>query len=163
MYSPGDQIVHPLHGAGRIAEIVRQKVAGEERLYYVLQIQTGNVRVLVPVEGSEQIGIRPPIGPEEARQVLAAFAGLAPEDAPNWNRRYRENMLRLKSGELTEVSRVVKTLMVREREHGLSTGERKMLNTARQILLSELVMATGESFEALESALAACLDADAAR
>ena len=71
----------------------------------------------------------------------------------NWNRRYRENMLRLKSGKLDEVSRVVKNLMVRESEHGLSTGERKMLNTAKQILLSELVLATNKSYEVLERAL----------
>ena len=157
MYSPGDVIVHPMHGAGRIEEIIEQKVAGEMRRYYVLQIPTGNVRVMVPVEGCEHIGIRPVIAADKARGVLEAFAKLEVDPVQNWNRRYRENMLRLKSGKLDEVSRVVKSLMVRESEHGLSTGERKMLSTAKQILLSELVLATNETYETLERALEACL------
>ncbi len=157
MYSPGDMIVHPMHGAGRIQEIVRQKVAGESRSYYVLLIQSGSVRVLVPVDGCEHIGIRPPIGAEEAEAVLRDFALLDVDTAPNWNRRYRENMQRLKSGRLDEVSRVVKGLMLRERERGLSTGERKMLNTAKQILLSELSLATGSDPETLDRALSAAL------
>lgn len=157
MYSPGEIIVHPLHGAGRIEEIVEQKVAGEIRKYYVLQIPTDNVRVLVPVEGCEQVGIRPAVTADEAREVLAGFANIEVENEPNWNRRYRENMQRLKSGKLDEVSRVVKSLMVRDAEHKLSTGERKMLATARQILLSELVLATDEPYEVLERALKAGL------
>ncbi len=74
MYSPGEIIVHPLHGAGRIEEIVEQKVAGEIRKYYVLQIPTDHVRVMVPVDGCEHIGIRPAVTAEEARDILAAFA-----------------------------------------------------------------------------------------
>lgn len=89
--------------------------------------------------------------------MLEEFAKIEVDPVQNWNRRYRENMLRLKSGRLDEVSRVVKSLMVRESEHGLSTGERKMLSTAKQILLSELVLATNESYETLEHALEAGL------
>lgn len=157
VYAPGDVIVHPMHGAGQIEEIVEQKVAGETRSYYVLQIPTGSVRVMVPVEGSAAIGIRPLIDRETAYAVLDAFAELPTEDDKNWNRRYRENMLRLKSGDLYEVSRVVRGLMLRERSHGLSTGERKMLGTSRQILLSELELATGESHDALLARLAGTL------
>ncbi len=157
MYSPGDVIVHPMHGAGRIEEIVEQKVSGETRRYYVLQIPTGNVRVMLPVDSCDTIGIRPVINAAEARGVLEEFAKIEVDPVQNWNRRYRENMLRLKSGRLDEVSRVVKSLMVRESEHGLSTGERKMLSTAKQILLSELVLATNESYETLEHALEAGL------
>ena len=157
VYQPGDVIVHPMHGAGRIEEIVQQKVAGETRSYYVLQIPTGSVRVMVPVDGSAHIGIRPPIDRDTAYAVLDAFAAIEMEDDKNWNRRYRENMQRLKSGDLSEVSRVVKGLMLRERSHGLSTGERKMLGTSRQILLSELELATGESHETLLARLAAAL------
>ena len=158
MYSPGDIIVHPMHGAGRIEEIVQQKVAGESRCYYVLLIQSGSVRVLVPVDGCDHIGIRLPIGAEEAEAVLQAFGDIEADTAPNWNRRYRENMQRLKSGRLEEVSRVVKSLMLRDRERGLSTGERKMRNPARQILLSELSLATGSTFETLDRTLNTALD-----
>jgi len=153
VYQPGDVIVHPMHGAGRIEEIVRQKIAGEMRSYYVLEIPTGHVRVMVPVDGSVAIGIRSVIDRDAAQEVLAAFPDIEADAAQNWNRRYRENMQRLKSGQLVEVARVVKSLMVREREHGLSTGERKMLMTARQILFSELVLATGETEDALEARL----------
>ena len=154
MYSPGDVIVHPLHGAGKIEDIAEQRISGEMRRYYVLKIPTGNVRVLVPVDSCDTVGIRPLIGEEEAWAVLAAFAQMEADSAQNWNRRYRENMLRLKSGKLLEVARVVKSLMVRDTEHGLSTGERKMLATAKQILLSELSLAMGKDYETLERALA---------
>ena len=84
MYSPGDMIVHPMHGAGRIEEIVEQKLSGETRRYYVLQIPTGNVRVMVPVDGCETIGIRPLIGADEAQAVLEDFAKIEVDPVQNW-------------------------------------------------------------------------------
>ena len=157
MYLIGEVVVHPMHGAGRIEEIVEQKISGEIRRYYVLQIPTGNVRVLIPVEGCENIGIRPIIDEDRAIEVLEGFAAVEVEPTQNWNKRYRENMLRLKSGSLDEVVKVVKSLMLREQERGLSTGERKMLSTAKQILISELVLATGRCYEEMEKALTAKL------
>lgn len=157
MYRVDDKIVHPLHGAGTIIEIETQRVDGQEKLYYAVRLQTGNVRILVPVEGCDRVGIRPVVTRERAYEVLAAFPSLDAGSGESWNRRYRENMLRLKSGDLEEVLRVIKGLMLREAAHGLSTGERRMLVTARGIFYSEVTIATGEDAEALEARLYAAL------
>lgn len=158
MYQPGDHVVHPLHGAGVITQVIRQRVDGQEKSYFALQLQTENVRILIPVDGCASVGVRPVVTCARAEEVLDAFRVLDTGSDASWNRRYRENMLRLRSGRLDEVSRVVKSLMLREREHGLSAGERRMLSTARQILLSELSIATGQSVEALEKTLAQLLE-----
>lgn len=85
--------------------------------------------------------------------MLTSIPEMEVESCTNWNKRYRENMVRLKSGDLYEVARVVKALMHRDRQRGLSTGERKMLHNARQILLSEIVMAEDESYDKIEARL----------
>ncbi len=159
MYSPGEQIVHPLHGAGTIAEIVTQRVDGREKQYYVLLLSAGSVRLLIPVDGCDAIGVRPIVGKEEAQRLLDAFPSFEAGSDASWNRRYRENMLRLKSGRPEEVLTVVKSLMLRERRVGLSTGERRMLSTAKQILYSELTAALELGQDALEARLLEMLDA----
>ena len=146
-----------MHGAGVIEDIVEQKINGTARRYYVLTVPAGNVTVLIPVMSSDCIGVRPVIGSDAADEVLAEFKRMEVDDAQNWNRRYRENMTRLKSGDLGEVSKVVKSLMVREKQRSLSTGERKMLCTAKQILMSELVLAKKLSYDIVESMLLAVL------
>lgn len=107
--------------------------------------------VMVPTEGSEEIGLRPVIGREESEQVLEALPGIEAAMTSNWNRRYRENMERMKSGNLFEVARVVKGLTQRDNKRGLSTGERKMLHSAKQILISELVLSQDSSYEDIEA------------
>ena len=150
MFQVGDKIVHPMHGAGVIDSIVQKKVNGVVREYYILKLPVGGMLVMIPTEHSEEIGVRPVVKQEEADRVLAAIPNIDVDMTPNWNRRYRENMLRLKSGDLLEVARVVKGLMLREGERGLSTGERKMLHSAKQILISEIVMCQSSSYEAVE-------------
>ena len=142
MFQVGDKIVHPMHGAGIIDSIVQKKVNGVVRDYYILKL---------PVANSEEIGVRPVVKGDEADRVIAAIPDIEVDMTPNWNRRYRENMLRLKSGNLLEVARVVKGLMLREEERGLSTGERKMLHSAKQILISEIVLSQDASYEDVEA------------
>ena len=96
----------------------------------------------------------------KADKVIAAIPDIQVEKVSNWNRRYRENMLRLKSGNLLEVARVVKGLMLRDGERGLSTGERKMLHTAKQILISEIVLALGREYEAVERCVNAAMSGE---
>ncbi|MCR4935303.1 MAG: CarD family transcriptional regulator [Oscillospiraceae bacterium] len=158
MYQLGDRIAHPLHGAGEIREIERKRVEGQSRDYYVLHVSRGDMKVLIPVDACEQIGVRPIISAEEAEAVFRALPGLAVSESANWNRRYRDNMLQLKSGELLKTAGVVKSLVLRERRTGLSNGERKMLHSAKQILLSEMMLALGESYEDVERRLYAALD-----
>ena len=143
MFQVGDKIVHPMHGAGIIDSIVQKKVNGVVRDYYILKLPVGGMLVMIPTANSEEIGVRP--------VVIAAIPDIEVDMTPNWNRRYRENMLRLKSGNLLEVARVVKGLMLREEERGLSTGERKMLHSAKQILISEIVLSQDASYEDVEA------------
>jgi CarD family transcriptional regulator len=106
--------------------------------------------VMIPTENSEEIGVRPVIDKEQGDRVIAAFGQVQVEMDQNWNRRYRENLNRLKSGDLLEVVRVVKGLMLRENRRGLSDGERKMLHFAKQRLISELVLSQSSSYQEIE-------------
>ena len=151
MFQIGDKIVHPMHGAGVIDSIVQKKVNGVVRDYYVLKLPLSGMLVMIPTHNSEEIGVRPIVQGEEAERVIAALPSIQVDMTSNWNQRYRENMLRLKSGDLMEVARVVKGLSVRDGERGLSTGERKMLHSARQILISEIVLSQNASFEDVEA------------
>ena len=150
MFQTGDKIVHPMHGAGIVDSIVQKKVNGVVRDYYILKLPVGSMLVMIPVESSEEIGVRSVIDADEAEKIIAAIPGIEVEMDQNWNRRYRENMARIKSGNLIEVARVVKSLMKRDCARGLSTGERKMLHSAKQILISELVLSESSSYEAIE-------------
>lgn len=157
MFAIGDYIAHPMHGAGVIDGIVSKKINGTERDYYVLRLPAGDMRVMVPVQGCEDIGVRPIVESSSAQAVLDAFAAIQVSMTQNWNKRYRENMLKIKSGDLIEVATVVKGLMCRDREKGLSSGERKMLHSAKQILISELVISLKSSYDQIESCLNAAM------
>ena len=151
MFQVGDKIVHPMHGAGVVDSIVSKKVNGVVREYYLLKIPVGGMLVMIPTTNSEEIGVRPVVNSAEADRIIASIPDIEVDMTANWNRRYRENMLRLKSGGLTEVARVVKGLALRDTDRGLSTGERKMLHSAKQILISELVLSQNTSYEDVEA------------
>ena len=151
MFQVGDKIVHPMHGAGVVDSIVSKKVNGVVREYYILKIPVGGMLVMIPTENSQEIGVRPVMEKEETERLIAAMPGIQVDMTQNWNQRYRENMMRIKSGNLLEVARVVKGLMLRDVDRGLSTGERKMLHSAKQILISELVLSQNTSYEDMEA------------
>lgn len=151
MFQVGDKIVHPMHGAGVIDSIVTKKVSGVVREYYIVKIPVGGMLVMIPTQNSEEIGVRPVVDKDEADRLIAAMPDIEVDMNQNWNRRYRENMLRIKSGNLLEVARVVKGLMLRDVDRGLSNGERKMLHSAKQILISELVLSQNISYEDVEA------------
>ena len=150
MFQIGDKVVHPMHGAGIVESIVQKEVNGVTREYYILKLPVRSMVVMVPTEHSGEIGVRPVVGSAEADRILASISQLPVEAVSSWNRRYRMNMERMKSGNLFEVARVVKSLTLRENDRGLSTGERKMLHAAKQILISELVMSKDSSYEDME-------------
>ena len=153
MFQVGDKVVHPMHGAGVIDSIVRRKVAGQFQEYYMLKLSVGSMVVMVPTDNTGEIGMRPVVSGQEAEELMSEMEGIEVDMTQNWNRRYRENMVRLKSGNLLEVARVVKGLRQREDQRGLSNGERKMLHTAKQILISELVLAQSLPYETVESSV----------
>ncbi len=153
MYQVGDKVVHPMHGAGIIDSIVQRKVAGQTQDYYLLKLSAGSMMVMIPTGSTEEIGVRPVVTVDQAEDILSAMEHLEVDMTQNWNRRYRENMVRLKSGDLLEVARVIKGLMARESQRGLSNGERKMLHMAKQILISELVLAQSLPYETVEASV----------
>lgn len=153
-FNIGDKIAHPMHGAGVIDCIEKRKINGVERQYYVLKLPVGDMLVMLPVESCDVIGVRHIVDFDEAEKILDAFKHIEINMTQNWNKRYRENMTKIKSGDLMEVATVVKGLMLRDSDRGLSTGERKMLHSAKQILISEIVLSQSKSFEEIESRLA---------
>lgn len=153
----GDKVVHPVYGAGVLESTVRKKVGGVVREYYIMKLPKHSMVVMIPMENSEEIGVRPIVDRARADEVLAAIPTIQVEMTANWSRRYQENLERMKSGDPLEVARVVKGLTLRDMKRGLSTGERKMLHSARQILLSELVMSKSLSYEVVEQELDAAL------
>ena len=157
MYQIGDKIAHPLHGAGTISEIEEKRIDGKNKSYYVMYVPKGDMRVMIPTDSCEAIGIRPIVASDRAAEILRAIPALETEMDANWNRRYRENMVKIKSGDLLEVAAVIKSLVLRETERGLSTGERKMLHSAKQILISEIVLSQESSYEEVEQQLYAAL------
>ena len=149
----GDKVAHPMYGAGVLESVVQKKVGGVVREYYIMRLPERPMVVMIPTENSDEIGVRPVVDREQAERVLAAIPGIRVEMTSNWNHRYRENLERLKSGDLLEVAAVVKGLTIRDARRGLSTGERKMLHSARQILITELVLSKSQSYESVEAEL----------
>src|SRR6056297_901444 len=147
MFEKGDKVVYPNHGAGTIVDVEVKEILGEEKKYYIMELPIGEMRVMIPVHKVEEIGIRDVIDEEEAENVFHLLKGEKSKMSQNWNRRYRANQEKLKTGDIYEVVEVVRNLTIRDMEKGLSTGEKKMLSNARKILISELVLAKNMSEE----------------
>ncbi|KUK82696.1 MAG: Transcriptional regulator [Pelotomaculum thermopropionicum] len=142
MFKIGDKVVYPMHGAGVIEAIEEKEVLGEKRLYYILRLPVGDMKVMIPISNGKEVGLRGVVDREGVKKVIHILRQQSSSMSPNWNRRYRANLEKIKSGNIYEVAEVVRNLVKRDREKGLSSGERKMLENARQILISELVLAT---------------------
>ena len=140
MYNKGDRIVYPLYGAGTIEDLEHKHIDGEKQLYYALNIPVGNLTIKVSAEKAKNLSVRPVICKSKILGELSGVVGVHVDMPDNWNVRYKENMERIKSGELSQVAIVFRSLLFRERERGLSTAEKKMMTTAKQIILSELIL-----------------------
>jgi len=150
MFNIGDKVVYPMHGAGIIEGIEEKEILGEKKKYYIMRMPIGDMNVMIPVDSIDKIGVRQIISREEIDKVINVLKGKQTNMPQNWNRRYRANMEKIKSGDIFEIATVVRNLMLRDAEKSLSTGERKMLNSAKQILISEIVLATNYSQEETE-------------
>mgnify|MGYP004642003991 FL=1 len=157
MYQIGEKIVYPMHGAGVVQAIEEKEVMGEKQSYYVLKIPTTEMKLMVPVEKAESIGVRPVISPSDIEKLFNKVKGEDEEESGNWNKRYRENLSKIKTGNIVEVAKVVKSLAHREMDKPLSTCEKKMLTNARHILVSELVLATDDKEEVVEKEIDALI------
>ena len=157
MFQVGDKVVHPMHGAGVIDSIVREKISGRAMDFYVFKMPISGLTLKIPTVNSEAIGVRAVKSADEIEAVIARIPDLSIDMTSNWNHRYRENMDRLKSGDLDEVSAVIKALMHRDSTRGLSNGERKMLHIAKQILVSEIVLAEDVAYPDAEERVNAAM------
>lgn len=150
MFKIGDKIVYPMHGAGIIEKIEEKKILGQTREYYILNVPCGDMKVMIPVDGSGEIGVRPIVDQSRLPEIFELLAAESTEMSANWNRRYRENMEFLKTGDIRKVAEVVRNLIRTDRIKKLSTGEKKMLTNAKQILISEMILAGQMTFEEAE-------------
>ncbi len=143
MFNIGDNVVYPMHGAGVIEAIEEKEILGDNKRYYVMKMPIGEMKVMIPMDNVEKIGLREVITKNDISEVFQVLNSPDEATSANWNRRYRANMDKIKSGNIFKVAEVIRSLILRERGKGLSTGERKMLETAKQILMSELIMVQG--------------------
>ncbi len=150
MFNVGDKIVYPMHGAGTIDAIEQKDILGEKQEYYIIKMP-GEVKVMVPTAKASSVGVRSIINKEEAGKVLEVLEANETAMSNNWNKRYKENMDKMKTGDIYEIADVVRNLSYKQKEKGLSTGEKKMLNNAKQILVSELVLAEHASENEVET------------
>ncbi len=149
MFNVGDKIVYPMHGAGTIDSIEEKDILGEKQSYYILRMP-GEVKVMIPTAKAEEVGVRNIIDKNSADKVISVLEQNETDMDKNWNKRYRDNMDKMKSGDIYEIADVVRNLSFKQKERGLSTGEKKMLNNAKQILVSELVLAEHASQKEVE-------------
>ncbi len=150
MFNVGDYIVYPMHGAGTVDAIEEKNILGEKQSYYIIKMP-GEVKVMVPTAKAEEVGVRSIIDKSSADRVFKILEEDETEMSQNWNKRYRDNMEKMKSGDIYEVADVVRNLSFKQKEKGLSTGEKKMLLNARQILISELALAESSSQDEVEN------------
>ena len=139
MFEIGDRVAYPMHGAGVVELIEEKEILGKLQSYYVLRFALGGMKVMVPVNGKD-VGLRAIISKEEGQAVLEFLSQPCEEECDNWNRRYRENLEKMRTGRIFDTAEVVRALIHRDRTKGLSTGEKKMLASAKQILASELIL-----------------------
>ena len=150
MFKVGDKIVYPMHGAGVIETIEERSILDEKQSYYIIKMP-GEVKVMVPTAKAEEIGVRNIIDKETAGNVINVLEQDSTEMSMKWNKRYRDNVEKMKSGDIFEVADIVRNLSFKQKDKGLSTTEKKMLLNAKQILVSELVLAESKGKEEVEA------------
>ncbi len=138
MFCIGDKIVYPMYGAGIIEGLEQKEIEGKNETYYVVKILTANLKIMVSAEKAELIGIRAVYTVDEVKKIINSII-VNPSDMPeNWNQRYKENLDKIRTGKLEMVAEVARNLIMRESEKGLSSAEKKLLSTAKQIIISEI-------------------------
>ena len=140
MFAIGDKVVYPLHGAGIIEGVEEKKIDGTLHIYYVLRIPVGNLKVMVSVKNASNMGIRKIMSSEELQNAIASVTSRPVIMNGNWNLRYKENMEKIRTGFICECAEVFRNLRLRERQRGLSSAEKKMLTTVKQIIISEMIL-----------------------
>jgi CarD family transcriptional regulator len=152
-FTVGETVVYPHHGAALIEAIETRTIKGVDKVYLVLKVAQGDLTVRVAAENAEFVGVRDVVGAEGLERVFQVLRMPHTEEPTNWSRRYKANLEKLASGDVIKVAEVVRDLWRRERERGLSAGEKRMLAKARQILVSELALAENTNEDKAETIL----------
>ncbi len=153
MFHKGDRVVYPHHGAAIIEDLQEREISGQTKTYFVLRLTQGDLTLMVPVDNSQQVGLREICSKREVKKVFDLLREEETHMPTNWSRRFKTNVEKLRSGDIFQVAEVVRNCSVREREKGLSAGEKRMLAKARQILVSELTFAVESDEEHAEAML----------
>ena len=153
MFDIGDKVVYPHHGAGTVIQKEIKSVLGEDREYLTIKILHNDMTVMVPCQNAGKAGLRRVIDEETVKKVLAVLAADVSEMPKNWNRRFKHNRDKIKTGDIYELAEVVRNLAVREQDKGLSTGEKQMYTRAKKILASEMMYALEKSEDDAEAYL----------
>jgi CarD family transcriptional regulator len=153
VFKVGETVVYPHHGAARIVEINNRTIKGVERLYLKLKVAQGNLDIEVPAENCDMVGVRDVVSKEGLDKVFEVLRAPYAEEPTNWSRRFKANLEKLASGDVIKVAEVVRDLWRRDKDRGLSAGEKRMLAKARQILVSELALAEKTDEDKAESIL----------
>ncbi|HPW99326.1 MAG TPA: CarD family transcriptional regulator [Sedimentibacter sp.] len=161
MFNLGDKVVYPMHGAGVIETMESKEILGEIRNYYVLKMPIGEMKLMIPVDNVNNIGLRNIIDKKTVEEVYNVLKQEAEINDSNWNKRYRDNMTKMKTGDIFEVAEVVRDLTYRDKEKGLSTGEKKMLVSAKQMLISEITLSTGTDSREIQEYMEEIINLDA--
>lgn len=140
MYQIGEKILYPMHGAGIIKKIEKREILGSVKDYYILHVPCGDMKVMIPVDNCDAIGVRPIVSEEEIQAAIEILKQDSTKMTGNWNKRYRENMEKIKTGNIGLVAEIVRNLTRIDRENRLSAGEKKMLTNVRKILQSEIML-----------------------
>lgn len=151
MFKRGDKILYPMHGAGVIENIEMKSILGENRQYYIVNLPAKNMKVMIPVDRSDSLNLREVINTDIIPEVFQVFKEDYIDRGMNWNKRYKYNLEKVKSGDIYDLANVIKDLMSRDIEKGLSSGERKMLNESKQLFVSEISLASGRDRNEVEN------------
>ena len=153
MFNIGDRIVYPIHGAGIIESIEEKEILGNKNKYYIMKMPIGNMSVMIPLDNIEALGIRTVVDKEIADVVLETLVQSPTEMSKVWTKRYRENEIKIKNGNIFDIAEIVRNLIVLDRAKKLSAGEKKILLNAKKILLSELMLVLDLNSEETENLL----------
>ena len=140
MYKVGDKIVYPMHGAGVIEDIEEMDIFDKKQTYYKVTIASEGMEILIPVDKADEVGLRDIPNHEDIKKMFEVLGQPQDRMTSNWSKRYQDNMDQMKTGDLLDVARVTRNLMIMDRKKGLSSGDKKMLMTAKNFLISELMV-----------------------
>jgi CarD family transcriptional regulator len=153
VFDIGDKVVYPHHGAAIVERREVKEAFGQKREYLVLRLAYGDLTLMVPADNTDGVGLREVINDEEVEEVFAVLRKKEARMPTNWSRRYKNHSEKLRSGDIYQVAEVVRNLSIRDKDKGLSAGEKRMLSRARQILVSELTFALDVDEAAAEKRL----------